>query len=404
LEEDVQGRALHRHLIGAAREWEAAGRDPGELYRGARLTGALDWAREHDGDLNQLEREFLDASRDAADQEVAESRRRADREAHTSRRLRGLLAGLAVVVVLTLVAGGLALTLRDRAEHQALVADSGRLGAQALLADELDRSLLLARQGIALDDSLETRSDLLAALLRSPAATAILRGDLDGIGALGLSRDGRLLAVGDGDGTMAIYDLPTRRLLQEKFQGHDQVDDLEFSPDGSLLAVATTGFSEPVRLWDVHGARVRYTLARGDDDHVVRGVEFSPDGQTLATLSVDKDAEVGKGAAFLTRWDVGTGRRLKGPVHVSRHGGGDDVLLASPGGYAPGGGERPRDARARGRELPAPAPLPASAGAATGLRRRSESTRRPNSRPVARRRPDRVPRFGQRAAASGRAA
>jgi hypothetical protein len=42
---------------------------------------------------------------------------------------------------------------------------------------------------------LATRSDLLAALLRSPAATAILRGDLDGIGALGLSRDGRLLAV-----------------------------------------------------------------------------------------------------------------------------------------------------------------------------------------------------------------
>jgi hypothetical protein len=268
LEEDVQGRALHRHLIGAAREWDRSGRDPGELYRGARLTGALDWAREHHGDLNQLEREFLDESRAAAEQEVAESRRRAEREARTSRRLRGLLAGLAVVLVLALVAGGLALTLRGRAEHQALVADSGRLGAQALLADELDRSLLLARQGIALDDSLETRSDLLAALLRSPAATAILRGDLDGIGALGLSRDGRLLAVGDGDGTMAIYDLRTRQLLQEKFQGHDQVIDLEFSPDGSLLAVATTGFSEPVRLWDVHGARVRHTLARGDDDHV----------------------------------------------------------------------------------------------------------------------------------------
>jgi WD40 repeat protein/DNA-binding SARP family transcriptional activator len=337
LEEDVQGRALHRHLIGAAREWDQSGRDPGELYRGARLTGALDWVRDHHADLNQLERAFLDASRDAAEQEVADARRRADqealrarREAGISRRLRAALAGLAVVLVLALVAGGLALTLRGQAERQALVADSGRLGAQALLADELDRSLLLARQGIALDDSLETRSDLLAALLRSPAATAILRGDLDGIGALGLSRDGRLLAVGDGDGTMAIYDVRERRLLQEKFQGHDQVDDLEFSPDRSLLAVATTGFSEPVRLWDVRGARIRHTLARADNDHVVTGVEFSPDGQTLATLSVDKDAEVGKGNAFLSRWDVGSGRRLKGPVRVSSHGG--DALLASPDG------------------------------------------------------------------------
>ena len=214
LEEDVQGRALHRHLIGAAREWDQSGRDPAELYRGARLTGVLDWAATHDSDLNQLEREFLDAGRAAAEREVADARQRAEREAHTSRRLRGLLAGLAVLLVLALVAGGLALTLRGRAERQALVAerqalvaDSRRLGAQALLEDELHRSLLLARQGIALDDSVDTRSNLLAALLRSPAATAILRGDLDGIGALGLSRDGRLLAVGDGGGRVAIYDL-----------------------------------------------------------------------------------------------------------------------------------------------------------------------------------------------------
>ena len=156
LEEDVQGRALHRHLIGAAREWDRSGRDPGELYRGARLTGALDWARDHHADLNELEREFLKASRAAAEREVADARRRAEREARTSRRLRGLLAGLAVVLVLALVAGGLALTLRGRAERQALVADAGRLGALALTEDELDRSLLLARQAVAMDDSLET--------------------------------------------------------------------------------------------------------------------------------------------------------------------------------------------------------------------------------------------------------
>jgi hypothetical protein len=41
LEEDIQGRVLHRRLITAAREWQQSGRDPGELYRGARLTGAL---------------------------------------------------------------------------------------------------------------------------------------------------------------------------------------------------------------------------------------------------------------------------------------------------------------------------------------------------------------------------
>jgi hypothetical protein len=128
LDEDAQGRTLHRHLIGAAREWDQAGRDPGELYRGARLTGALDWARDHQDDLNRLEHEFLHAGRAATEREVNDARQRADREARTSRRLRGLLAGLAAVLVLALVAGALALGLRGRAEHDAVVAQSRRLG------------------------------------------------------------------------------------------------------------------------------------------------------------------------------------------------------------------------------------------------------------------------------------
>jgi WD40 repeat protein/DNA-binding SARP family transcriptional activator len=335
LEEDVQGRALHRHLIGAAREWETAGRDAGELYRGARLTGALDWAREHHADLNQLEREFLEASRAAAEREVADARRRAEREARSNRRLRGLLAGLATVLVLALVAGGLALTLRGRAERQALVADSRRLGAQALLEDELDRSLLLARQAIALDDSLETRSDLLAALLRSPAAAAVVHGDLSGIGALGLSADGQRLAVGDSDGTVSIFDVRTRRLIQEKFHGAPtQVGNLEFSPDGSLLAINIPSFTDPVHLWDVQGARKRYDLSRRgtvEADILVNGVAFSVDGRTLFTLSAqDPELGTGRGNGYLTGWDVSSGHRLKGPVQISSHGG--DVLLASPDG------------------------------------------------------------------------
>jgi hypothetical protein len=80
---------------------------------------------------------------------MADARRRAEREARTSRRLRGLVAGLAAVLAMALVAGGLALSLRGRAERQALVADAGRLGALALTEDQLDRSLLLARQAVA---------------------------------------------------------------------------------------------------------------------------------------------------------------------------------------------------------------------------------------------------------------
>ena len=44
LEEDAQGRRLHRHLTQAASEWETAGRESSELYRGPRLAAALEWA------------------------------------------------------------------------------------------------------------------------------------------------------------------------------------------------------------------------------------------------------------------------------------------------------------------------------------------------------------------------
>jgi WD40 repeat protein/class 3 adenylate cyclase len=328
LEEDVQGRMLHRHLIGAAQAWEQAGHDPGELYRGARLTAALDWAHSHHEDLNELERAFLDASRAAAEQDMADARRRAEQEARTSRRLRGLLAGLAAVLVVALVAGGLALAQRGRAERQALVADAGRLGALALTEDRLDRSVLLARQAVALDDSLETRGDLLAALLRSPAATEIMRPGLDGINPLDLSPDGRLLAMGDGAGRVEVFDIRTRRPIPGDIRSGTPINDLAFSPDGSLLAVATGPGGGLVQLWDVRTTTLRHQLRTAIYAGVV---QFSADGQTLVTLSADEaDTPSGFGNNFLTRWDVDTGRRLKGPVRISSHGG--ETLITTPDG------------------------------------------------------------------------
>ena len=48
-------------------------RDPNELYRGARLEQALEWTQysRQAGDLNALEREFVEASRTLAEREAA---------------------------------------------------------------------------------------------------------------------------------------------------------------------------------------------------------------------------------------------------------------------------------------------------------------------------------------------
>ncbi len=182
VEEDREGRRLRAHLIEAARGWESGGEDAGELYRGARLATAIDWTAGHSLELNELERRFLSESRAATDRESARQRR-------TNRRLRGLLVGTALFLVLALVAGALALVQRGRAEDAAVAAQTAataaersateataqRLGAQALVQKDLDLTLLLARQGTELDDSVLTRGNLLAALVRSPAAIGIAR-------------------------------------------------------------------------------------------------------------------------------------------------------------------------------------------------------------------------------------
>ena len=67
LEEDADGRRLHLHLMHAARGWQSAGRDPAELYRGARLASALDWTERHEPELDGLERAFVAASRAEAE-------------------------------------------------------------------------------------------------------------------------------------------------------------------------------------------------------------------------------------------------------------------------------------------------------------------------------------------------
>lgn len=71
IEEDRAGLRTHRRLTEAANEWEENNRDESYLYRGARLTEAMEWAQEHADELNALEQEFLQASAALQEREQA---------------------------------------------------------------------------------------------------------------------------------------------------------------------------------------------------------------------------------------------------------------------------------------------------------------------------------------------
>jgi WD40 repeat protein/DNA-binding SARP family transcriptional activator len=283
LEEDTQGRYVHRHLMQAATEWDHVGRDAGELYRGARLAVALDWASGHPFELNRTEREYLEESRLASIREVERQRR-------ANRRLRASLLAVLVILAFAVAAGLLALQQRSHARSEATAAEAQRLGAQALIEPALDRSLLLAREGVNLDDSLATRSNLLAALLRSPAALSVAHAGGARVLDEALSSDGRTLAVRGDDGGVVFFDARTLRQVA-KLPGSDQIGlmgatvgplhALAFSPDGKTVGVgSTTGHQATLEIVDTRTHLVR---ARAIDAYLhAADVAFSPDGRMVA--------------------------------------------------------------------------------------------------------------------------
>ncbi len=170
LDENREGLRLHRHLTEAAGAWATKlNRDPGELYRGARLTQAVEWTGSNDDQLNPLEREFLAASKDLAEREAAEreaQRRReleaaqklAETEKQAAARMRGrnriILGVSAVAIMLAVVAlvfGVRANQNAALAERQAQISFAGKLAAlgQALYEDNPLLGLRLALESYA---------------------------------------------------------------------------------------------------------------------------------------------------------------------------------------------------------------------------------------------------------------
>lgn len=112
------------------------------------------------------------------------------------------------------------------------------------------------------------------------------------------SPDGSLVAV-ITHGDVWIYDAKTGEELNLLTGQHtDRVFDATYSPDGKTLA--TVSFDKTVRLWDVDTGRNTRTLM-GHTEQVYT-VAYSPDSKTLATGGYDKVVHL---------WDAYTGKKLR---------------------------------------------------------------------------------------------
>ena len=328
LEDDIEGQRILHHLSATAEAWDSLGRPPSELYRGVRLAQALEWQARPHPDLTATEREFLDAGADLAEAEDRAAAEQAKRQSRLIRRLRIVLSGAAALLVLALIAGGIAAVqsnragrnaaqARDAAEiarQAAVSADARRVGDRAQLTDDISLSLLLAAAGARLDDSPETGVNLLTALAKQPTLVRSAPAGGGYLEVMDVSPDGRWIASSDDQNQVHLYNAATNRLLRSYDAGRpaegEQAFTIEaFSPDSSQLAVTLTvgDTSEPVRLLNPNTMQQTTKLAiPGGRPGVGVDVQFSAYGRYLAATVFD-GYEASQGAdvrGYAVVWDL----------------------------------------------------------------------------------------------------
>jgi WD40 repeat protein len=110
------------------------------------------------------------------------------------------------------------------------------------------------------------------------------------INTLAYSPDGTLIATGDTDRTVQLWDAATGERLQV-LEGHENwIRTVAFSPDGTTLASGSSDTA--VRLWPINNGVAGESQELLGFNTTVWGVAFAPDNQTLAVALNDNTIQL----------------------------------------------------------------------------------------------------------------
>ncbi|MEU7833756.1 WD40 repeat domain-containing serine/threonine protein kinase [Nonomuraea sp. NPDC049129] len=275
---DREGLAVLSQITSAARHWTGNGRRDADLLQGSRLEQALSWAatgRRH-VTLTPRERDFLQAG-------TALTKKRARRRTLTT-------TGLAGLLVVSLVASGLALWQRQQASDQRDVVTAKQVAAEAdrLRTTDPVLAMLLSVAAWRVSPQVEAHSALMASAQQQE--TAVFHDpQVKGLATRTLSGDGRtLVSVSEGGG-VNVYDVRThKRTGGWKGLGlkGQELSDPVLSRTGRLLAVYT---HDELGVWSLADGKRLFKESFPSGDMTIQ-IDIGEDEATLA-VSFDNDLD-----------------------------------------------------------------------------------------------------------------
>jgi WD40 repeat protein len=99
--------------------------------------------------------------------------------------------------------------------------------------------------------------------------------------AMSFSPDGKLLAAGDRNGVLHVWDAEDGEKVQEMQAHQKTISSLAYSRDGSVLA--TAGYDAVARLWDAGSYAELSEMIGGT--FAIPAIAYSPDGSSLAIVN-----------------------------------------------------------------------------------------------------------------------
>ncbi|MER7763604.1 serine/threonine-protein kinase [Streptomyces sp. NPDC097619] len=301
-EADRAALALRHRLGQSARAWQQHGSRPEDLVQGTALREALDWSAAAGRHVrpNPLEAAFLEAGRVTA--------------GRTVRRRRQLLGGLGVLLVVALLAGGLAWQ-QSRAAAREQARAAARTTAQAaasLRAADPKAAMLLGVAAWRIAHTEDSRAALLGGRVQREADVVELPAEAatDRLTRRVLSADGRYLAALVGADTQ-IWDLKAGRVTATT-KGRADLKDVAFgpfSPDGRLL------------------------LGQGENGYrVFEAATLKPVGREIALDRNEQVVELTSGGLVLKRPLIASGYTLTRASDGSEVSAGPERATVSPDG------------------------------------------------------------------------